>query len=173
MKIWIFIVLIVCFLLSGCKKKEPQISPKKPVVKKKIIFEDKELEKWEKILASETYHTRLQGFPSPFEPFFKEKKPLKTSVRPRSPLEKWSLKELKLTGIVSKGSKRWALIEDPSGKGYFVSRGTRIGSNGGYIAKIGKDYILVKEKVVDFLGKERTREIKISLRPTEETHEVP
>ncbi len=173
MKKWFFVAFIVSLMLGGCKKEESKPVIRKTSLKEKLVIQDKELMNWEKILATETYHTRLQGYPSPFEPFFKEKKVSRTSFRPLSPLERWSLKELKLTGIVRKDSRKWALIEDPSGKGYFVSEGTRIGSNGGYIAKIGQDYILVKEKIVDFLGQERVREVKISLRPTEETYVTP
>ncbi|MBX6423654.1 pilus assembly protein PilP [Thermosulfurimonas sp. F29] len=146
---------------------------KRTTSKKGIILKDQELARWEKILAAETYHTRLRGFSNPFEPFFRERSRGRKKRVALSPLERWTLQELRLTGIVKKNGRRWALIEDPSGKGYFVSVGTRIGPNQGYITRIGKDFIMVRERVVDFLGREKVREIKISLRPTEEAHEVP
>jgi len=171
---FIALILWLCLIFVSCKKEEEQTNfTKKTTSPKTLVFEDKELSQWEKILAAETYHTTLRGFPNPFEPFFKERSRPKKILRALSPLERWSLQELRLTGIVKKDGRRWALIEDPSGKGYFVSVGTRIGPNQGYIARIGKDYILVREKVVDFLGREKIREVKIPLRPTEETHEVP
>jgi len=164
-----FLLLCLLFLLSCQKEKElgssSQIRPRK---ESKIIDED--LEKWKTILKAETYHTRLVGYGNPFAPFFKEK-PKEKARRPLTPLERCSLKELRLTGIVKKGRRRWALIEDPSGKGYLVSVGTKIGQNKGYIAKIGEDYILVKEKVTDFLGNEIIKKVVIKLRPTEESHE--
>ncbi len=171
---------VICLLSGGllliglwaCERKtSPPVSPKPATTKRRVVVEDKELKQWEKTLAAGTYKTRLVGYGNPFAPFFKER-PRPRTERPLSPLERWSLKELKLTGIVQKGPRRWALIEDPSGKGYFVTVGTRIGPNEGYIARIGPDYILVKEKVTDFLGNVVVRETKIKLRPTEESYEV-
>jgi len=168
--VW-FLLTNVIFLVS-CKKEERNTISSTVKPKKEVKIIDEDLEKWKNILKAGTYHTRLVGYGNPFAPFFKEK-PREKPRKPLSPLERWSLKELKLTGIVQKGKRRWALIEDPSGKGYMVSVGTRIGQNEGYLAKIGNDYILVKEKSTDFLGNEIIKEIVIKLRPTEENHEVP
>ena len=161
---------LICFLLIfffSCEKKEEKKITILVKPKKDISFTDEELMKWKSIIASGTYRTKLIGYGNPFAPFFEEK-PRKRKLRALSPLEKWSLKELRLTGIIKKNKKKWALIEDPSGKGYMVSVGTRIGQNEGYIAEIGEDYILIKEKFIDFLGKEIVKDIVIKLRPAEE-----
>ncbi|QJA05568.1 pilus assembly protein PilP [Thermosulfurimonas marina] len=166
-------LLILLCLVSACKKEAPPAkrgARKAPPPAPKLV--DRELQEWEKVLGQGVYHTQLRGAFDPFKPFFRETTP-EVSRKPLSPLEKWSLAELKLTGIVKKGRHRWALIEDPTGKGYMVKVGTRIGNRGGYVAEIGDSYILVKEKTVDFLGKERIITSKIPLRPTEGEHEIP
>ncbi|RUM89836.1 MAG: hypothetical protein DSZ24_00175 [Thermodesulfatator sp.] len=167
-------VLILLISLGACRKP----SLRKPTTPQKgpsptIKVEDRQLEAWRKVLKKEVYHTRLIGWTNPFKPFFLEVAPKKAPRRPLTPLEKWSLGELKLTGIINTGRQRLALIEDPTGKGYFVTEGTKIGDRGGYIAEIGDNYILVKEKTVDFLGKEKIVTTKISLRPAEERHGTP
>ena len=90
--------------------------------------------------------------------------------KPLSPLEKVSLSQLKLAGIIiaSKSGSR-ALIEDTSGKGYIVEKGAYIGTNGGKIVKILIDRIIVEEEVEDIYGKIHIQETAIKLRlPGEE-----
>jgi type IV pilus assembly protein PilP len=69
-----------------------------------------------------------------------------------------------LVAIVLAPSGNKALVEDPSGKGYIVSRGTYVGQNYGRIKSILKDRIIVEEEVEDFVSrsmKTRTRELKL------------
>ena len=91
----------------------------------------------------------------PFDPPFRvhsgvAKKTRKKIKRvPRTPLERIDLAQLKLVGIILASSGNRALVEESSGKGYVIKKGTYIGTNGGKIVKIQKEAVYVEEKFED------------------------
>ena len=94
----------------------------------------------------------------PFEPLFREKPVLarnskKIKRAPRTPLERIDLSQLKLVGIILASSGNRALVEESSGKGYVIKKGTYIGTNGGIIVQIEKEVVTVEEKFEDYSGK--------------------
>jgi type IV pilus assembly protein PilP len=100
-----------------------------------------------------------KGKIEPFQPFFKEKgvvpqvKKNKRKKRvPRTPLERLDLSQLKLVGIILSPNGNKALLEDSSGKGYVISKGTYIGVNAGKVVEIEKDRVIVAEEVEDAMG---------------------
>jgi len=115
-----------------------------------------------------------KGRIDPFAPLFKEetknKAPKKTNdsnkpkkpVRPLTPLEKLDLGQLKLVGIISAESGNKALVEEASGKGYIIVKGTYIGIHSGKVVDILKDRIIVEEEDKNMLGHItiRKRELK-------------
>jgi len=110
----------------------------------------------------------------PFKPFIRiEKGAGKAAVRPvttapRTPLERFSLEELKFVGILLVPNKTpKALVEDPTGKGYTVAVGTVVGNRGAKIAKIEPDQVMVEERVVDVLGEENVNMTTIKLHKPE------
>jgi type IV pilus assembly protein PilP len=110
----------------------------------------------------------------PFEPLFKEKsvavKKNKDKKRiPRTPLERIDLSQLKLVGIILASSGNRALVEESSGKGYVIKKGTYIGVNSGKVIKIKKEKVVVEEEFEDVFGKTklRQREIKLPKPPGE------
>jgi type IV pilus assembly protein PilP len=110
----------------------------------------------------------------PFEPLFKDKPVLakknkKIKRVPRTPLERIELSQLKLVGIILASSGNRALVEESSGKGYVIKKGTYIGTNGGKIVKIQKEIVTVEEKFEDVFGKiqSRKRELKLPKPPGE------
>jgi type IV pilus assembly protein PilP len=121
------------------------------------------------------FYTR-EGKVDPFEPFLRvpeaevsNEELEKLQIRaPQTPLEKFDLDQLKLTGILFSPVKIRALIEENSGKGYIVSEGTYVGNKGGQVTKIMNDRVVVEEKYLDVLGKIAVREIELKLRPDEE-----
>jgi type IV pilus assembly protein PilP len=70
---------------------------------------------------------------------------------------------LKLVGIILASSGNRALVEEASGKGYVIKKGTYIGINGGKIVKIQKEIVTVEEKFEDYSGKIQTRKRQIKL----------
>ncbi len=111
----------------------------------------------------------------PFEPLFREKpESVKKSKRkkkriPRTPLERIDLSQLKLVGIILASSGNRALVEESSGKGYVIKKGTYIGMNSGKVVNIKKEKVVVEEEFEDVFGKTkfRHREIKLPKPPGE------
>ncbi len=110
----------------------------------------------------------------PFEPLFKEKpvivKKKKNKKRiPQTPLERIDLSQLKLVGIIMASSGNRALVEESSGKGYVIKKGTYIGINSGKVVKIKKEKVVVEEEFEDVFGKTKLhqREIKLPKPPGE------
>jgi type IV pilus assembly protein PilP len=110
----------------------------------------------------------------PFEPLFREKpviakKKINKKRIPRTPLERIDLSQLKLVGIILASSGNRALVEESSGKGYVIKKGTYIGTNSGKVVKIKKEKVVVEEEFEDVFGKTklRQREIKLPKPPGE------
>ena len=101
-----------------------------------------------------------EGKLDPFEPLFKKervslaagKKKIKRR-KPLTPLERVNLSQLTLVGIIQAPSGSRALVQESSGKGYVVKKGTYIGTNSGKIIKILKDRIIIEEESEDIYGK--------------------
>ncbi len=110
----------------------------------------------------------------PFEPLLREKpveiknKKLKKRI-PRTPLERIDLGQLKLVGIILASSGNRALVEEASGKGYVIKKGTYIGTNAGKVVEIQKEIVTVEEEFEDVFGKikVRQRELKLPKPPGE------
>jgi len=116
-----------------------------------------------------------KGKIDPFEPLISERPTiaLKKSKRkrraPRTPLEKIDLSQLKLVAIVLASSGNRALVEESSGKGYVVKKGTYMGTNSGKVVKIEKNKVIVAEEFEDYRGNvtQRNKEIKLPKPPGE------
>jgi len=115
-----------------------------------------------------------EGKLDPFASLYREK-PVAVAVtketikrRPLTPLEKVDLSQLKLVAIIRAVSGNRALVEEASGKGYVIKKGTYIGTRSGKVGKILPDRIIVEEEVKDFNGKVSVREIEVKLKPSGE-----
>ncbi len=103
---------------------------------------------------------------NPFMPLFqKEAKNDMASVespgRKRTfltPLEKIGLSQLRLTGIIMAASGNRAIVEDSTGKGYVIRKGTYIGLNSGVVEKIAEDRVIVVETIG---GRRAVTELKL------------
>ncbi len=114
----------------------------------------------------------------PFKPLFQKetatKKPSteKTERKkrtPQTPLEKIDLGQLKLTAIIRTPIGNKALVEESSGKGYIIQKGTWIGVHSGQVEKITDDAVIVEEETENAIGEvSRTkRELKLQKPPGE------
>jgi len=88
--------------------------------------------------------------------------------RIKTPLQRYSLDQLKVVVIIAGGTMSKALLEDDGGKGYVVSAGDAVGSEGGKITSIQKDRIIIESTYRDVLGKEKVRRITKKLYVSEE-----
>jgi type IV pilus assembly protein PilP len=106
----------------------------------------------------------------PFEPLFRNKpspEKIKKSKRkrrvPRTPLERIDISQLKLVGIILAGTGNRALVEESSGKGYVIKKGTYIGTNAGKVTDIKKDMVIVEEEFEDVFGKLKVQKKELKL----------
>lgn len=74
------------------------------------------------------------------------------------PLQRISLTELNLIGIIWGGFGYSAMVQAPDGKGYTVRQGTRIGPNNGTVRVITENAIIVHERFTDVYGNKQVRE---------------
>jgi len=168
------------------KQKKPAVRPRSDLSEIKQPATDDSAVPSDKLIAATSNVTRKArsaaipmaynaiGKIDPFEPLFKEKavsvKKKKGKKRiPRTPLERIDLSQLKLVGIILASSGNRALVEESSGKGYVIKKGTYIGVNSGKVVKIKKEKVVVEEEFEDVFGKSklRQREIKLPKPPGE------
>ncbi len=109
----------------------------------------------------------------PFEPLFKDEKvqaqPVVSKSRkrkrriPQTPLERISLAQLKVSAIIRSPRGNRALVEDATGKGYVIRKGTYIGLNAGKVVAILKDKVIIEEETENLLGEFtiQKRELKL------------
>lgn len=97
----------------------------------------------------------------PFEPLFKDQpdvqevtaqKGKKEKRIPQTPLERVALSQLKLTAIIRAPSGNRALVEDATGKGYLIAKGTYIGLNSGRVTEVSNDRIVIEEEIENVMG---------------------
>ena len=82
---------------------------------------------------------------------------------PQTPLQGYTLGQLKLVGIIWNLEEPRALVEDGVGMGYIVIHGTPIGSGCGIVKKIEHGQVVIEEYYYDFYGDRRTREVVMEL----------
>ena len=129
-------------------------------------------------LSETTISYKVEGKTDPFASIFtdassafadqNDKK--KKKRIPLTPIEKVDLSQLKLVGIIFATGGNKALVEDASGKGFVIKKGTLIGINSGRVIKILKDRVVVEEEAESILGKTGLvkRELKLQKPPGEE-----
>ena len=114
--------------------------------------------------AEEGYRYQPSGKRDPFfSPLHRVTETASVPDEARTPLQRLDLGQFKLVGVILDTSEPKALIEDNSGLGYIVTRGTSIGSKGGVIRAIESRRIVVEEYDTDFYGKRQVHERELNL----------
>jgi type IV pilus assembly protein PilP len=177
------------------QKNEPILSQIKPeevfesVIKKTVKSESSQNENEEKRKAAEllsSIHQQanltidntndIDTLANPFLPLFsdappapKDKKPKESDRKELTPLEKVDLSQLKLVATLRAASGNKALVEDSTGKGFVVNKGTFIGIHSGSVVEITSESIVVEEEIETLAGdiKIEKREIKLQKAPGE------
>jgi hypothetical protein len=88
------------------------------------------------------------------DPFVLPTSALVKKELPKSDLETYALKDLKLNGVVTGPKKVRAMLTGPNGKTFFVKVGDRIGARGGKITRISGDAVRVTEFYQDEKGRD-------------------
>ena len=105
-----------------------------------------------------------EGKIDPFEPGIPIDSKQNNEKRiPRTPLEMVDLGQLKLVAIMHAKSGNKALVEEASGKGFVVAKGTYMGLNSGKVVKILKDSIIIEEESENIIGKRVIQERELKL----------
>jgi type IV pilus assembly protein PilP len=122
----------------------------------------------ESMAVSGVYNAK--GRFDPFEPLFKSEGKQVTASRgkktrriPQTPLERVAISQLKLSAIMRSARGNSAIVEDATGKGYVIRKGTYIGLNSGQVTQIDKSSVMIEEEVEDVSGEYRIQNIKLKL----------
>lgn len=152
---------LMLFLAAGCGENAPPPAPPKVQVEEAPVEKPKEQQNY--------FYTPI-GKRDPFRPFYLDvqKTPVRQSTGEGGPLEQFELEQLKLVGILTGMETPMCLIQDPAGKGYAVGPGTPIGRNGGRIARITKDEVVVEEEYYNSEGKRIINKISLRLKKEDE-----
>lgn len=81
------------------------------------------------------------------------------------PLQRVTLSELSLIGLIWGGFGYVAMVQTPDGRGYTVREGTRLGSGNGVVSAITQEALTIKEPFSDLYGRKEMREHVIVLHP--------
>ena len=169
--LYLFLSLSIAFLffVTGCGGSSPSSAPpqkrRSPAAEKSKLEPVKVAEKKEE--PEYTYNP--VGKPDPFRSFI-QITPAKEYSRkvPLTPLQNYDISQLKLVAIMITSEGNIALVEDATGKGYFLRNGTGIGKNDGKVKKILKDKVIIEEVYEDISGPKKINEISLSLHQAEE-----
>lgn len=112
-----------------------------------------------KTMEQQVFRYEALGLVDPFEPIIGKQE----GASPVSPLEQYSLDQLKLVAIIWGVSEPRAMVEDPQGKGYIIKKGTKIGKNQGVVIKILDNEVVILETYVDLLNRRKTNEVSLKL----------
>jgi len=85
---------------------------------------------------------------NPFKPLFKnnseQTQELNKNKEDINSLLKYDISQLRLAAILQSKNKKFALVEDKSGRGYIIVEGDKIGSDSDSVIDICKDKIIIK-----------------------------
>ena len=95
------------------------------------------------------------------------------SQRHMEETETYELNQYHLSGILTGTSQPKAMVEDPSGRGFVLRIGTRLGKAGGRVARIDSQGIQVIEESLDPQGRRLEVPIKLLLPATDDGPPLP
>lgn len=104
------------------------------------------------------------GYRDPFVSLLQVKKVKdKVPLEELTPLQKVSLSDLRLQGIILLGKKGVAQVLTPDGKAHVVTPGTLIGRNRGKVLRITSEEVVIQEEFEDYLGQKIKQETVLRL----------
>jgi type IV pilus assembly protein PilP len=86
----------------------------------------------------------------------------------KTPLQKFEVNTLKVTGIILGSLGDYARIEAPDGKSYTINVGTLVGMHEGEVSSISENSVVVRETIRYESGKVEELETPLYLNPVEE-----
>ena len=156
--------LIVCSMLAACDDgggapTKQVIAKSKPPVQQvaavQKVSEEQEVVEY----AYDPTGTR-DPFKNPFGTLTEI--PIDSAI-PLTPLQKVSLDQLRVIGVIIGKGEPKAMVIAPDNKSFVLKRGTKIGRNNGSVSSITTDAILIEEQYLDFSGVVKTKMQEIKL----------
>lgn len=161
-KLLVFMIMVT-FVLSACGESDnvKTTTTKKTKSSKRQKSTGKKVEgKLEEVAPVYEYYP--EGKRDPFEsPLLKFKLDMESAQL--TPLQRFDVNQLALTGIIVGLNKPKAMVRAPDGKNYILSVGTFVGKNGGKVVRINNEGVSVEEVLTDFSGETRVNSILIAL----------
>jgi len=154
--------------ISSGKIKSRNVSPgkKKPAA---VTTIQNSATKQKKMRNKPFYTSKIANLRDPFLPFInfsEETEKKRKKNRPLLPLQRYTLSQLKLIAIIDAGNtKKWAMVQDASGKGYILKKGMFVGSEGGIVKNIIRDKVIIQQNFVDVFGKKKKKIAVMKLHP--------
>jgi type IV pilus assembly protein PilP len=128
------------------------------------------------------YHFQATGRPDPFKPFMETNPELKKEQEealkkkrifklsgPISPLQQADIAQFRLVGIIGDQNGRKAMVENAAVKKFYpLMIGTYIGPNGGRVAEILPDRVIIEEPSGERTPKAKNRRVTVMLHKEDE-----
>ena len=157
-------------------QKRPALNPKSDITRIPKDTPDERTVPANSLLAQNTppvYNPKEKI--DPFQPLFEDKPqvnevkltPVDDGRTKKTALEQIDLSQLKLTGIILAASGNKGLVQESTGRGHVISRGTYIGTRGGRVTGIQKNKVIIEEKLKDLYGKIYVAEKELRLNKVE------
>lgn len=179
--IQVFIFFMVLFMIEGCQYHEKKEALENYVkkIKERVITE---IEPLPEITPYEPFTYTAHQLRSPFIPYFPDEVPKQLVKdasgihpdfnRPKEALESFPLDSLRMVGTLDKDNKRWALVTDPNGIIYRLTKGNYVGQNHGRIDKIQDEKMWITEIVSNPSGGWREKKASMALSGNDAVHSV-
>jgi len=106
------------------------------------------------------------GKPDPFQPTRVALRAKEKGKKQVLPLEQYEVNDYELVGLVTGSGVKKAMVQDLTGKGFFIQVGTRIGKQGGKVIRITEKEVVIQEPYEDFLGRKSSRMITLKFPQT-------
>lgn len=160
-------ILVGLILLTGCNNKEKRREIEAYVAK----IESRKIKGIEPLPDIKLYEPLIYtayNIRSPFVPSFSEEMAKKVVMDPdfnrrKEALEAFPLDSLRMVGTLEKDHTKWALVSDPKGAVYRLSKGNYVGQNHGKINTVCDDKLLITEIIPDLNGGWREQKVFLAL----------
>jgi Tfp pilus assembly protein PilP len=169
-KIILFFILCLLLPLGGCKKetdtiKKTRVKRVQQVEAKKVV---KTSVKIKDVFKEKFYAYDLQGRRDPFLSLVEITKKKTERKKGASPIESFSVEEIKLLAIASDQKSAYALIQLPNQKTFTIKEGVVLGLEGGKVEEISADRVVIREYVKNFRGEIKPKDTILKLHKREE-----
>jgi Tfp pilus assembly protein PilP len=171
----LILIIIALVAVWGCNKPAQEVSSAQktiPLAQKKTsapsqtIHQPPPLSPTEKTEQKDPPYYDPTGKPDPFQPTRMVIEAKMKGKKKVMPLEQFEVSDFELVGLVTGSGVKKAMVQDLTGKGFFIQVGTHIGKQGGKVIRITEKEVVIQEPYEDFLGRKSSRMITLKFPQT-------